>query len=192
MVKHAADGANSHFIQTPYDHSGATMNRPRAAVPPQISLDAGSNSPIYRQLYDWFQQAILEGRLRAGQRLPSTRALAAELKVSRIPVLAAYEQLQAEGYLESFVGAGTCVARSIPAGVSRPVSKTPAGASRRNSPRRISRNVECALSSPLFPTPASSALSAPAFRPWISFRRYLVCAARPPRAPCRHRIDDLR
>lgn len=127
------------------------MNRPRAAVPPQISLDAGSNSPIYRQLYDWFQQAILEGRLRAGQRLPSTRALAAELKVSRIPVLAAYEQLQAEGYLESFVGAGTCVARSIPAGVSRPVSKTPAGASRRNSPRRISRNVECAMSSPLFP-----------------------------------------
>lgn len=127
------------------------MNRSRAAVPPQISLDARSNSPIYRQIYDWFQQAIFEGRLRAGQRVPSTRAIAAELKVSRIPVLAAYEQLQAEGYLESFVGAGTCVTRSIPVGVSRPVSKAAAGAGRWSSPRKISRDVEGAMSSPLFP-----------------------------------------
>ncbi len=46
--------------------------------------------------------------------MPSTRGLATELKISRIPVLNAYEQLLAEGYFETFVGAGTCVARSIP------------------------------------------------------------------------------
>ena len=69
---------------------------------------------MYRQLYDWFRRAIIAGQLRPGQRVPSTRSLAAELNVSRIPVLNAYEQLLAEGYLETFVGAGTCVASSIP------------------------------------------------------------------------------
>lgn len=69
---------------------------------------------MYRQLSDWFRRAILDHRLKPGQRLPSTRQLAQELAVSRIPVLAAYEQLLAEGYLETFTGAGTCVARSIP------------------------------------------------------------------------------
>lgn len=83
------------------------------SVPPFI-LDPGSKQPIYRQLYNWFQQAIVEGRLRPGQRVPSTRSLAAELQISRIPVFNAYEQLSAEGYLETFVGAGTRVARSIP------------------------------------------------------------------------------
>jgi GntR family transcriptional regulator/MocR family aminotransferase len=69
---------------------------------------------MYRQLYDWFQQAIVGGQLRPGQFVPSTRSLAAELQISRIPVFNAYEQLCAEGYLETCVGAGTRVARSIP------------------------------------------------------------------------------
>lgn len=69
---------------------------------------------MYRQLYDWFRAAIIGGQLRPGQRAPSTRGLAAELKISRIPVLSAYEQLLAEGYFETFVGVGTCVARSVP------------------------------------------------------------------------------
>jgi len=69
---------------------------------------------MYRQLTDWFRRAILDHRLKPGQRLPSTRQLAQELAVSRIPVLVAYEQLLAEGFLETFIGAGTCVARSIP------------------------------------------------------------------------------
>jgi GntR family transcriptional regulator / MocR family aminotransferase len=86
---------------------------PTSFVPP-VALDDRKRTPIYRQLYDWFRRAITEGQMPPGQRMPSTRALAAELKVSRIPVLNAYEQLLAEGYLETFVGAGTCVARSIP------------------------------------------------------------------------------
>ncbi len=90
------------------------MKRISASFLPPIALAYRSKTPMYRQLYDWFRRAIIDGQMRPGQRVPSTRGLAAELKMSRIPVLNAYEQLLAEGYFETFVGAGTCVARSIP------------------------------------------------------------------------------
>ncbi len=90
------------------------MKRVPASYLPPIALDRRKQTPMYRQLYDWFRRAILDGQMRPGQRVPSTRSLATELKISRIPVLNAYEQLHAEGYFETFVGAGTCVARSIP------------------------------------------------------------------------------
>src|SRR5580693_1235116 len=90
------------------------MKRLPASFLPPIAIDAHGKPPMYRQLYTWFRKAILDGQMRPGQRVPSTRSLAAELKISRIPVLNAYEQLLAEGYFETFVGAGTCVARSIP------------------------------------------------------------------------------
>src|SRR5271154_5279532 len=90
------------------------MKRISSSFLPPIALASRKNTPLYRQLYEWFRRAILGGQLRPGQRVPSSRSLAAELKISRIPVTAAYEQLQAEGYFETFVGAGTCVARSIP------------------------------------------------------------------------------
>jgi len=106
------------------------MKRVSASFLPPIALDANGNIPIYRQLYDWYRRAILSGQLRPGQRIPSTRSLAAELRVSRIPVTSAYEQLHAEGYFETFIGAGTCVARSIPLETLRP----PAGKTR--MPRR--------------------------------------------------------
>ena len=90
------------------------MKRVPATFLPPIALDARAQVPMYRQLYDWFRHAIITGQMRPGQRVPSTRTLATELRVSRIPVLSAYEQLLAEGYFETFVGAGTCVAGSIP------------------------------------------------------------------------------
>jgi len=90
------------------------MKRIAASFLPPIAVDRRTKTPMYRQLYDWFRRAILDGQMRPGQRVPSTRSLAAELKISRIPVLNAYEQLLAEGYFETFVGAGTCVAGSIP------------------------------------------------------------------------------
>jgi GntR family transcriptional regulator/MocR family aminotransferase len=71
--------------------------------------------------------------------------LAAELKISRIPVLNAYEQLLAEGYFETFVGAGTCVARSIPDDtLSPPAVKARKGHPEiveKRGPRRLSRRV---------------------------------------------------
>ena len=108
---------------------------------PPIALAARAKSPtqrpMYRQLYDWFQRAIVSGQLRPGQRVPSTRSLAAELKVSRVPVLSAFEQLHAEGYLETFVGAGTCVASSIPGDASKPSP----GTTRKLATQKISRKI---------------------------------------------------
>jgi len=92
-------------------------NRPLAkatpAMAPLIPLDRQDRMPLYRQIYGGLRTAIVERQLRPGQRLPSTRALAAELGVSRIPVLEAFEQLLAEGYCESRVGSGTFVAEAL-------------------------------------------------------------------------------
>jgi len=101
------------------------MKRLPAGFLPPIALGHNSKTPKYRQLYDWFQRAIIEGQIRPGQRLPSTRALAVELNISRIPVLQAYEQLLAEGYFETFTGAGTCVAGSIPEDTPTPAAANP-------------------------------------------------------------------
>ncbi len=81
---------------------------------PAISLDRSSCSPLYRQLYDGIRQAILQGTLRKGLRLPSTRSLATELRVSRNIVVIAFEQLMAEGYVECRTGAGTFVTKTLP------------------------------------------------------------------------------
>jgi len=87
---------------------------PKRAIPtntPAIMLDHSSPAPLYRQLYERLRTAILTGQLEAGTRLPSTRSLAAELGVSRTTTTVVYEQLLMEGYIESRVGAGTCVTR---------------------------------------------------------------------------------
>ena len=79
-----------------------------------LPLDRSAAVPLHRQIHDGLRRAILEGRLRPGQRIPSTRALAEELAVSRMPVLTAYEQLLHEGYLEGRVGSGTFVSGALP------------------------------------------------------------------------------
>jgi len=94
-------------------HEFAVDRLPASFIPP-IALDFSSETPLYRQIAMWFQRTILAGQLQPGQRVPSTRALAKELRISRIPVLSAYELLIAEGYFQPFAGAGTCVSRSIP------------------------------------------------------------------------------
>ncbi len=79
-----------------------------------LAVDRSSDAPMHRQVYDQVRDAILGGRLAPGRRLPSTRALADELGVSRNTVLAAYDQLFAEGYTEGQVGSGTRVSRVLP------------------------------------------------------------------------------
>jgi GntR family transcriptional regulator / MocR family aminotransferase len=81
---------------------------------PPISLDRRSAMPLYQQLYHSIRQGVLRGTLRKGLRLPSSRYLAAELRVSRNIVLIAFEQLLAEGYLQSLKGAGTFVSHTLP------------------------------------------------------------------------------
>jgi GntR family transcriptional regulator/MocR family aminotransferase len=90
------------------------MSRAAIVSPLQIPLDRSSSTPLYRQVYEGYRSAIVERRLRPGDRLASTRSLAAELGISRLPVVNAFEQLVAEGYCEGLVGSGTYVARSFP------------------------------------------------------------------------------
>jgi GntR family transcriptional regulator/MocR family aminotransferase len=90
-----------------------------------ITVDRRLAKPLYQQIYESFRTRVLRGELRAGQLVPSTRELARELRVSRLPVLDAYAQLHAEGYFETRVGAGTFIASSLPGpgseGTARPV-----------------------------------------------------------------------
>jgi len=77
-------------------------------------VDPTLHVPLYWQLYLHLRAAILSDRFKKGMKLPSTRALASELHVSRNTVVNAYEQLFAEGYLESIAASGTFVASVLP------------------------------------------------------------------------------
>jgi GntR family transcriptional regulator / MocR family aminotransferase len=78
-----------------------------------IHLDLDRSAPLRAQLERELRQAIRSGRLRAGTKLPSSRLLAAELRVSRGVVVEAYSQLVAEGYLATRSGDGTRVADAL-------------------------------------------------------------------------------
>src|ERR1700751_2153405 len=75
-----------------------------------IELRRGNGRPLRAQLEEGLREAARSGVLAAGARLPATRALAADLGVSRRLVVDAYAQLLAEGYLLARPGAGTFVA----------------------------------------------------------------------------------
>jgi len=79
-------------------------------TPLPLRLDRSQPTPLPAQLAGGVRRLVLAGTLRQGDRLPSTRALAAELGVSRAVVEQGYEQLLAEGWLESRRGSGTYVA----------------------------------------------------------------------------------
>jgi GntR family transcriptional regulator / MocR family aminotransferase len=98
------------------------MPRVSSAITPIITIDRKARKPLHRQIYDAYCAAIVSGMLQPGQRVPSTRGLALELGISRIPVLTAYAQLLAEGYFQSRVGTGTLVSRSLP---DQPLSPEP-------------------------------------------------------------------
>ncbi|HEX3745432.1 MAG TPA: PLP-dependent aminotransferase family protein [Bryobacteraceae bacterium] len=84
-----------------------------SAALPMIAIDRRNPKPLHRQIYDSIRGMIFDRSLRPGEQIPASRALAGELGISRIPVLGAYAQLLAEGYLESRAGAGTFVAGSL-------------------------------------------------------------------------------
>ena len=79
-----------------------------------IHLNANAAQPLHKQLYHELRSSILNGRLSAGQRIPSTRALAKSLGLSRATVTQSYEQLTSEGYLQTVVGSGTSVSKQLP------------------------------------------------------------------------------
>jgi GntR family transcriptional regulator/MocR family aminotransferase len=99
-----------------------SVNWGRSGPDLMIALDR-TRGPIAVQIQEQLRAAIRDGRLAAGERLPATRALADQLGISRGTVVEAYEQLVAEGYVESEVGSGTRVAQ-LP-GAERPSTAGP-------------------------------------------------------------------
>ena len=104
---------------------------PLSFNPAGIELDRRLG--LTRQLYEALSQRVLDGRLVSGTRLPATRDLAAALAISRNSVIRAYDQLYAEGFIESRVGDGTYVAL-LP------------------TPKKLSTKVSTGLSTGLSPT----------------------------------------
>lgn len=90
-----------------------------------LQLDRHSRTPLSVQLSDSVRRLALDGTLAPGDRLPSTRALAAELEVSRATVETAWDQLRAEGWLEGRTGAGTWVAAGPEIALRRTAARTP-------------------------------------------------------------------
>jgi GntR family transcriptional regulator/MocR family aminotransferase len=108
-------------------------------IPNLIRIDRRHSTSLYQQIYGAFRTRVMNGELRPGELVPSSRELARDLRVSRLPVLNAYAQLLAEGYFESRVGAGTFIASSLPhsakvrANSARPIFRT--------ANRRVSKDV---------------------------------------------------
>src|SRR5215471_15266651 len=72
-------------------------------------VERRSGTPLSRQIYMQVRGAVLNGVLGPGSALPSSRAMALRLGVARACVVAAYDQLSTEGYVETRLGSGTFV-----------------------------------------------------------------------------------
>ncbi|MBI3130741.1 MAG: PLP-dependent aminotransferase family protein [Acidobacteria bacterium] len=99
--------------------------RPRDLLLP---VDPAAPTPLFLQIVEGIKAAIREGRLRGGEALPGTRALSERLGVHRNTVLAAYQELRAEGWVCTRPGGGTYVEAVLP---ESPAVVPPAGASDR-------------------------------------------------------------
>ena len=89
-----------------------------------LALDRSAARSLQDQIVDYFRAAVLEGRLKAGTRVPSSRALAADHGVARITAVQAYERLVSEGYLAARAGSGLFVAESQLERPARPEAAT--------------------------------------------------------------------
>ncbi|MBX3568108.1 MAG: PLP-dependent aminotransferase family protein [Rhizobiaceae bacterium] len=97
---------------------------------------------MHRQIYGALRRFILDGQIQAQSLLPSTRSLADDLAVSRNTVIAAYEQLLAEGFIEARGGSGTWVAPIQIDRASAPVRAAP------TAPRKLSRRGQTIVNGP--------------------------------------------
>jgi GntR family transcriptional regulator/MocR family aminotransferase len=118
----------------------------------------GATGPLYRRIYHALKSGIRAGRLGPAARLPSTRALASDLGVSRNTVMLAYEQLVAEGYVVSRDRSTTSVAGAL-APRALPASSTP----KAEGQARISSYARRLTKNPAMP-PSGSYASRPGLR----------------------------
>jgi len=109
----------------------------RFAALSSLDVDVGRRGTIRAQLLEQLRAAILDLRLPAGARLPSTRAVASRLGISRSTVTDVFDQLLAEGYLVARHGSGTYVSPAVRSAVPRtPRAATPAATSWERVSRR--------------------------------------------------------
>jgi len=85
-----------------------------AAVPMRFMLDLSDGVPIYRQIIRQIENAVLSGRLKTGERLPTIRSLAVELKINPNTIAKAYGELEIRGILTTQVGSGTYISDKKP------------------------------------------------------------------------------
>ncbi len=76
-----------------------------------IIISNVSRKPIYEQITDQIKEMVISGTLKEGEPLPSMRNLAQQLRISIITTKRAYEELEKEGFIESFTGKGSFVSR---------------------------------------------------------------------------------
>jgi GntR family transcriptional regulator len=79
-----------------------------------FSLDPTNGTPIYRQIIQQIEYAILSGRMKPGDRLPTIRSLAVELKTNPNTIAKAYGEMEIRGILETQVGSGTYISDKKP------------------------------------------------------------------------------
>jgi GntR family transcriptional regulator/MocR family aminotransferase len=111
-----------------------------------VRIDPRASEPLQTQVYASIRRAILDGVVAAGSRLPSSRALAADLGISRMTAVLVFDQLAAEGYITARAGSGTFVTRELPDEIPR----APAAAGRATSqrPRISNRGLALAATRP--------------------------------------------
>ncbi len=187
---------NSHLPRFRDNHYDGLMRQGSERVLPVIAVDRGSETPLHRQVYDGFRSAILRGDLRPGQRVPSSRDLAAELRISRLPVLNAYAQLMAEGYFESRAGAGTFVAGDLPESLTSCRRPTSRPAEARSGPRPAARRAALYPSYERFPWArgwGAFGLHQPALEhfPFHIWASLVARHSLSPRVTALHRFDPL-
>jgi GntR family transcriptional regulator/MocR family aminotransferase len=132
---------------------------PRSAASLLVRLDTQKRGSLQRQIYAGLQRAILGGVVGPGTRLPSSRALAEDLGVSRTTTLLALDQLASEGYLTSRPGSGLFVAQELPEDLPRVEISRQRGQPR---PTPLSRRGEALA----VPTPAARRVAVGPPRPF--------------------------
>ncbi|MGV9595282.1 MocR-like pyridoxine biosynthesis transcription factor PdxR [Streptosporangium sandarakinum] len=149
---------------------------PRTSVDLPVSVDRDAPVPLTVQLGNRLRAAMRDGTLKSGERLPSTRALARQLAVSRTVVTEAYQQLYAEGWLDGRHGSGTYVADVVVHAPSPPaapaVPPASAGPAAPTWPSGTAGAARSGAVPPAFSTgngaaPAGSVIDLRPGRPWV-------------------------
>lgn len=149
----------------------------RAIVHPlwgSLSLDRDAEGSLQSQVVAYFRAAIIEGRLRRGLRLPSSRQLAQDHGISRTTAVEAYERLIAEGYLYAHPGSGIFVSERIPEDFA------PEGVPQPQGPGRAARSAPAIdlLDLRYYQMPLAPGMPASDLFPWTEWNRHIASVLR--------------